>query len=99
MKIKTFHLVFAALTICVATPGARSQDFGDAMLTRLVSWVTGDCSVMNGPSCGAAPSCSAALGCAAAPSCEAACDAPLNYAEDTCCADGCCGCCNMCCRT
>jgi Putative beta barrel porin-7 (BBP7) len=98
MKIKTLHLVLAALTFVLGTPAAWSQDFGDAMLTRLVSWVTGDCSVMNGPSCGAGPACGAPS-CGAAPSCEAACAAPLDYAEDTCCADGCCGCCNMCCRT
>ena len=87
MKLKTLYLGIAALAaVLTTTPAARSQDAGDAMLNRMASWFTGSASILNGPSCDNA-SCSDPAGAR-----------PLNCAEDTCCADGTCGCCSQCCH-
>src|SRR6266496_5893157 len=54
MNTKT--LLIALVALATATPVARSQDLGDAALTRMVSWFTGDTAVLNSPSCDAAAS-------------------------------------------
>ena len=78
MKIKTLLIALVALVAATATPRAPAQDLGDAMITRMVSWFTGDPAVGEGPT----------------PVSET----PKNYAEDTCCSDGSCGCCSQCCK-
>jgi putative beta barrel porin BBP7 len=80
MKNKTLFLALLGLaTVPLST--VRSQDLGDAMLVRMVSWFTGDPAVVSGPSCT-----------------DPASAGPTNYAEDTCCGDGTCGCCSQCCH-
>lgn len=84
-------IAFVAVTTSLLAPAAHAQDVGDVMLTRMVSWFTGDASVGCDPSCGA-PSCGV-------PSCsDPASMLASNFAEDTCCADGTCGCCSQCSR-
>jgi putative beta barrel porin BBP7 len=76
MKTRILAFSIAALAVGAGAPAARSQDLGDAVLNRLVSWVTGDPAVAEQPLIDTTPK---------------------NYAEDTCCADGSCGCCRRCC--
>jgi len=79
MRIKTLVSLFAILATLGTAPAANAQTPGDAMMTRMVAWFTGDPSVGNGPT-------------------QPAPEGPKLYAEDTCCADGCCGCCSQCCK-
>ena len=50
MRIKTLLLAVITLMMAAATPAARSQDLGDTMVTRMVSWFTGDPCAGEGPS-------------------------------------------------
>src|SRR5689334_1671325 len=81
MKTNTLFLAVVALAVGASMPAARSQDYGDAALNRMASWVSNAATAIGGPSCG-----------------DPAGDMPWNYAEDTCCGDGCCGCCSSCCH-
>jgi hypothetical protein len=49
MNTKLLPLTFIALVVGLTTPAARSQDYGDAVLNRMVSWFTGDPAVMDVP--------------------------------------------------
>jgi len=80
MKTNTLFLAVVALAVGAGVP-ARSQDYADAALNRMVSWVSNAANALGGPSCD-----------------DPAGAMPLNYAEDTCCDDGCCGCCGACCH-
>src|SRR5205085_9624245 len=77
MKSRILALSAAVMVAATFLPAARSQDFGDAILNRMVSWVTGDPAVMDQP--------------------IPVDNTPKNYAADSCCADGTCGCCRRCC--
>jgi hypothetical protein len=50
MRIKTLLIALVVMTAAGATSAVRAQDLGDAMLTRMVSWFTGDPAVGEGPS-------------------------------------------------
>jgi hypothetical protein len=79
MRTKTFFSKLLLLAMLGVAPVAKAQIPGDAMMTRMVSWFTGDPAVGDGPT-------------------PPAPEGPKLYAEDTCCADGCCGCCSQCCK-
>src|SRR5262245_28386666 len=49
MNTKLLLPAFVVVVAAVAAPAARSQDFGDAVLNRMVSWFTGDPAVMDVP--------------------------------------------------
>src|SRR6478672_11970755 len=49
MNTKLLLLAFVVVAAVVAAPTARSQDYGDAVLNRMVSWFTGDPAVMDVP--------------------------------------------------
>jgi hypothetical protein len=72
MNTKLLRLGLVMVAMTALAPAARSQD----ITAQMVSWFTGDPSVLDGPTC----------------------SGPTNYAEDTCCGDGTCGCCSACTR-